>query len=165
MVRSLAVVLAIVGVIVGINLAGRPTPDTQAVNYRDAVVAARQTASYDVLAPVSLPPGWRATSARTDTEGGVVEWHLGLVTASEEYAAVEQSDRRPARVFVDRFAEGARPAGEEDVSGVAWRRVEGGDPEPRALVRTDDGVTVVVAGSASWAELADLAASLRGAAA
>jgi hypothetical protein len=47
------------------------------------------------------------------------------------------------------------------VEGTTWRRLEGGSPEERALVRTERGVTTMVAGSASWAELEELAATLR----
>jgi len=47
------------------------------------------------------------------------------------------------------------------IGGATWRRVEGGDPEPRALVLERNHVTTVVAGSAGWAELRELAASLQ----
>ncbi len=47
------------------------------------------------------------------------------------------------------------------IGSATWRRVEGGDPEPRALVLERDDVTTVVAGSAGWAELRELAASLQ----
>jgi hypothetical protein len=161
MVRSLAVVLALVGVVVVFYLAGRPDPVVREVQYADALALARQTATYDVLAPDPLPTGWRATSARARTEGDAATWHLGLVTARGSYAAVEQSDG-DRRDFVDRFADGARPAGTVTVDGVTWDRIEGGEPEERALVRTSRGVTTLVAGSARWDELRELAESLRG---
>jgi hypothetical protein len=161
MVRSLALVLVLVGVASVFYLAGRPDPVVREVQYTDALALARQTASYDVLAPDPLPDGWRATSARADTEGDVTTWHLGLVTAAGSYAAVEQSDG-DRRDFVERFAEGARPNGTANVDGTTWRRLNGGQPEERALLRTTDGVTTLVAGGARWAELERLAASLRG---
>jgi hypothetical protein len=161
MVRSMALVLVLVGVAVVFYLAGRPDPVVREVQYADALALARQTASYDVLAPDPLPDGWRATSARARTEGDVTTWHLGLVTASGSYAAVEQSDGE-RRDVVDRFTEGARPSGTADVEGTTWRRLEGGEPEERALLRTMDGVTTLVAGGARWEELEELAASLKG---
>ena len=50
--------------------------------------------------------------------------------------------------------------GEIRIEGRSWQRLEGGDPEPRALVLRDDESTTVVAGTASFDELTALAASL-----
>jgi hypothetical protein len=160
MVRSLAVVVVLVGIIVAFNVAGQPEEVVRDVDYVSAATQARQQASYDVLAPSSLLPGWRATSARTRAVDGAVHWHLGLVTGAGDYAGVEQSDGERAG-FVGDYADRARTAGTVTIAGASWRRLEGGEPEPRALVRTDGGVTTIVAGSATWSELRALAASLR----
>ena len=161
MVRSLALVLVLVGVIVAFNVAEQPDKVVQRVDYPAALAEAQAVATYDVLGPDPLPAGWRVTSARTERSGGGVGWHVGLVTSTEEYAAVEQSDG-DRRALLDTVAAGARPAGSVDVAGQSWQRLEGGDPEERALVRTEGGVTTMVAGSAPWAQLRTLAASLRG---
>lgn len=161
MVLSLAVVLGVVAVVVLLNLRNDPAP-VKTVDYRGAAVQARSLASYDVLVPDGLGPTWRATSARSERVGGAVEWHVGFVTPSSAYAGLEQSDGASAK-FVDRFADGARPAGSTTLAGRQWRRLEGGHPEARALVSTRAGVTTVVAGGASWLELDDLAGSLRSA--
>lgn len=163
MVRSLAVVLVLVGIVVVFNVAEQPEPVVRDVDYLGALEQARQVATYDVLAPESLPEDWRATSARTRQEGSAATWHLGLVTARDSYAAVEQSDGPDRRGFVDDFAAGARRTGTVDIGGRQWRRLEGGEPETRALLTTDDGVTTLVAGGARWSELEELAALLRGA--
>lgn len=161
MVRSLAVVLVLVGAIVAFNVADQPDPVVRDIDYADAVAQARQQAAYAVLAPRPLPTGWRATSARTRSEGAdAVSWHLGLVTAAGDYAAVEQTDGA-REGFVDRFADGAERDGTVKVDGTRWRRLEGGDPEERALVRSEGGVTTVLAGSAAWDDLERLASSLR----
>jgi hypothetical protein len=160
MVRSLAVVVVLVGIIVVFNVAGQPDEVVRDVDYVSAAEQARQQASYDVLAPASLPSGWKATSARTSAGGGAVHWHLGLVTGADDYAAVEQTDGARAG-FIRELAEGATRAGRVTIAGEPWRKLEGGEPEERALVRTDGGVTTVVAGSATWAELQTLASSLR----
>ena len=160
MVRSLAVVLVLVGVVVAFNVAEQPDPVVRDIDYHDALVEARQQATYDVLAPPSLPSGWEATSARTRADGGAVTWHLGLVTGSGDYASVEQTDGARA-AFVREFTDGAQPAGAVTITGASWRRLEDGEPEGKALVRTERGVTTVVAGSATWADLRALATSLR----
>jgi len=161
MVRSLAVVLVLVGAIVAFNVADQPDPVVRDIDYTDALAQARQQTAYAVLAPQPLPNGWRATSARTRPEDGdAVSWHLGLVTAAGDYAAVEQTDG-DREGFVERFADGAETAGTVSISGATWRRIEGGDPEERALVSTGAGVTTVLAGSADWDDLEQLASSLR----
>lgn len=159
MVRSLAVVLVLVGVVVVLSVADQPGPVVREVDYAGAVAQAREQMPYDVLAPRPLPAGWRATSARTRPEGDAATWHLGLVTRSGDYAAVEQTDGARA-TFVDRFLGGSRSAGTVEIAGATWRRLEGGEPEPRGLVRTVDGVTTVLAGSAGWGDLERLASAL-----
>lgn len=161
LVRSLAVVLVLVGVIVAFNVAEQPDPVVRTVDYPAALAEARATAPYDVLGPEPLPAGWRVTSARTERSGGGVSWHAGLVTAAEEYAAVEQSDG-DRRALLEGVARGARPAGTVEVAGTTWRRLTGGDPQQRALLHVSGGVTTLVAGSASWSELEQLAGALSG---
>ena len=159
MVRSLAVVLVVVGVIVALNVAEQPDPVVRDVDYPAAVAQARQQATYDVLAPDPVPTGWRVSSARTERDGNGVAWHVGLVTRGGEYAAVEQTDG-DRRVFVDRFVPDSRAEGTERVAGRTWTRRGDGSTGDRALVLQSDEVTTLVTGSASWAELRTLAASL-----
>lgn len=159
MVRSLAVVLVLVGVIVGLNVAQQPEPVLRDVDYPAALDGAQQGVDYVLAGPDPLPPGWRVTSARTDRVEAATTWHLGMVTASDAYAAVEQTDG-PRKDLVEVHAGGAAAAGSTTIGGRTWQRLSGGDPEPRALVLVADGLTTLVVGNASWAELRELAASL-----
>jgi hypothetical protein len=159
MVRSMALVLAVVAVVLLLTLRDEPTQEVREIGYSAQLDETRAVASYDVLAPVGLGSGWKATSARGRSESGDVTWHLGLVTPDGEYAAVEQSDG-PRKAFVDDHAAGGEDAGQVVISGGAWQRIEGGKPETRALLLRGDGVTTMVAGSASWSELTRLARSL-----
>ncbi|MGZ4609245.1 MAG: DUF4245 domain-containing protein [Actinomycetes bacterium] len=162
MVLSLSVVLGVVFVVLLVGMrGGPPTQTVHEVGYTAQLVQAREAASYDVLAPVGLPPGWKATSVRGLTTDGTVTWHLGFVTPHGRYAALEQS-AGAAQPFVDDFADGAKAAGRSPIGGHVWQRIEGGRPERRALVLHGTGVTTVVAGGASWGELETLARSLRG---
>ena len=159
MVRSLAVVLVVVGVIVALNVAEQPDPVVRDVDYPAAVAQARQQATYEVLGPDPVPAGWRVSSARTAPDGTGVAWHVGMVTRGGEYAALEQTAGE-RRVFVDRFVPDSRAEGTERVAGRTWTRRAGGTTDDRALVLEAGGVTTLVTGSASWAELAELARSL-----
>ena len=160
MVRSLLVVLVLVFVVVALNVQRHPDSEVRRFDYSGVFSQARDQAPYDVLAPIGLPDAWVPTSARTTRAGAAVTWHVGFVTPDDDYAALEQSDGNPA-VFVRQFADGGDRAGSVVIGTATWRRVEGGDPEPRALVIERDAVTTVVAGNAGWAELRELAASLQ----
>ncbi len=161
MVRSLARVLVVVAVVFLLTVREGPKQVVTRVDFGPQLAEARDQAAYDVLAPVGLGRAWKPTSARGSSDGAAVTWHLGIVTPAGDYAAVEQSDGSRAQ-FVDGFASGSRGAGTVSVAGVTWRRLVGGEPDPRALVRSAGGATTLVAGTASWTELRRLAASLRG---
>jgi hypothetical protein len=160
MVRSLLAVLVLVFVVVALNARPHPDSEVRRFDYSGVLAQAQDQARYDVLAPIALPDSWVPTSARTTSAGPAVTWHVGFVTPADDYAALEQSDGSPAS-FVRQFADGGERAGNVVIGSATWRRVEGGDPEPRALVIERDHVTTVVAGNAGWAELEELAASLQ----
>lgn len=159
MLRSLLVVLALVFLAVALSARSDSGLRVRPVDYGSALAAAREQAPYDVLAPVGLPSGWTATSARVGRAGDAITWHLGFVTPTGTYAGLDQGDGRAAAV-VDTVARDARAAGTTTVGGLRWRRLAGGQPEPRALVLEAERVTTVVAGGASWAELRTLARAL-----
>lgn len=122
----------------------------------------RAAAPYQTYLPRSLPAGWQATDSRiTGTRtGGPVAWHLGCRTARGGYAALEESDENPA-AFVPRMANRDRPVGTLQVAGAAWERYYRPDKKQYSLARRLPGVTLVVTGTASYDELAALAAALR----
>ncbi|WP_165865574.1 DUF4245 domain-containing protein [Vallicoccus soli] len=164
MVRSLALILGIVAVV--LVLVPRPSGETvRTVDWRPVAQQAAGSATYDVLVPAGLPEDWRSTSARVDRapgEGGSVAWTIGFVTPEDDYAATGQSDG-DAAVFVEDLTKQGAATGTVEVGGATWERRErdlAGEPR-RSLVRELDGSTVLVTGTASWAELEVLAGSLR----
>ena len=159
MLRSLGVVLAVVAVILFLN-ARDESPTVRSTGYTGALREARAAAPYDVLGPVGLSREWRANSARAPREDAGVTLHIGFVTPEGEYAGLEQGAGASKR-FVDRFVDGSESTGSVTIAGRTWERREGGEPEPRGLVLRIGPSTVVVAGTAEWAELEELAASLR----
>ena len=160
MVRSMAVVLAIVFLMV--LLAWRPEPDPiTVVDIAPAVSLAGSQAAFPVSAPTGLPPGWRPTSARwepTAESTSLPVLHLGYVTPAEAYAQVSQSTAATTAYVVEQTSAGV-PSGTQEVAGTVWERFDG-DPR-RSLMRTDGGVVTIVSGTADWDELVALAASLR----
>lgn len=162
MARSLAVLVAIVLAVGGFILfQPKPHDAVQVVDINPAVADARAAHAFPVQVPQGLPVGWRATSARDQVSGRVVELHLGYVTPSRHYAAVEQSNGDAAAFLAGPQVLGGRgaPAGTVVVHGVAWQRYR--ISTGTALVRQGGAVTTAVLGTAPQAELVALAGSLR----
>lgn len=159
--RSVLVLGAIVALLVvgGSALFGRDSDPVRTVDYRKTVEQVREGASYEVLAPPSLPDGWRATSTRYEpgSRGG---WHLGVLTSRGEYIGLEQTPRRPAEVL-EEISPDTRPAGRTRIDGDSWRVRTGTDGET-TLVRRSGKVTVLVTGSAGRERIEAYASSLRG---
>ena len=125
-----------------------------------ALAQARQSAPYEVYAPEPIPKGWTPTVARFEPAPPANVWTLGLVTGSDEYAAVAQTDSDP-RALLDEVAPDAVAAEESTVNGQTYQRWEVPGQSRRALAAEVTGSTLVVGGTADWAELERLAASLR----
>lgn len=165
MVRSLALVLGVVGVVALITVRGSSDP-VREISYADELVAARSAAPYDVLAPEGLD-GYQATSVRYREVDGTTVWHLGFVTPAGDYAGLDQVDAASTGYledFVTDLTEGAVAGTQVTVAGELWQRYDGGgssaDEQVRGLLRTDAGASVLVSGTAAWAELEELAGAL-----
>ncbi|HEX2317197.1 MAG TPA: DUF4245 domain-containing protein [Thermomonospora sp.] len=132
-------------------------------DYGGHLFALRTDAPYTPYAPEGLPATWRPTSSRLSglNSKGPVAWHLGMVTPSEEYAALEQSNEKPVAEYLWRMTNSREALGPQQVAGQTWQRYYREDKDQRSLVRTLPDVTVVVTGTASYEELAVLAAALK----
>lgn len=157
MIRSLALVLGVVAIVLLITL--RPQPDpVRVVDPTPVLLSARAEAVYPVVYPQGLGEGWRPTSARwqpTPASDTVPAWHVGFVTPGDEYVQVGQSSTDDADYVVEQTS-GGLPAGE---SAGGWQRYDNGDGTV-SLVRVVDGVTVVISGTADWNVLEDVAGRL-----
>ena len=160
MVRSLGLVLLLVVALW--FFAQPPDSDEAAIRVVDPApdVAAWTSAVPDapVLAP--LPDGWRPTSSRLGRAPDRLS--IGHVTPADQYAEFAASTG-PVAEFVAESTGKARRTGSVDVRGTAWESYEDDDGSV-SLVRTFDGVTVVVGtlrATASLEELSVLAAAVR----
>jgi hypothetical protein len=154
--RSVAVLGLIILALYGFGRLFTSTPETsvKAVDYVSVVEQARPAAAFPLAAPSSLPEGWRATSARFQTNG----WHLGVLTDADDYVGLEQLTGSADRA-VDRFAEDSKDAGTADVAGQTWTVRTG--PDGRVTyVRTEDGLTTLVNSTASRPVVEDYISSL-----
>lgn len=154
--RSIGVIGVILVALFGVGKLVTVEPDqpTRTVDYRSAVESARPVADFPLLAPPSLPSGWRATSARYEPDS----WHLGVLTSGDEYVGLEQV-RISERRAVERFADGSRADGAVPIEGTTWSRRNGPDGDS-TYVRRDGDITVLVTGSASREQVERYVASL-----
>ena len=159
--RSLAVVVVVAVVI---WLVGYPRSHDESVHTVDigpTLKAVERIAAYHALIPGGLSEDWRPTSAHIGHRSGharPTSLHIGYVTPDDEYAALEESDASRDG-FVAATTDRAPVAGSRVIDGVTWEERAKGST--RSLVRAIGDVTVIVTGTASYAELAELAASLR----
>ena len=156
MVRSLALVLGVVAVVLLITL--RPQPDpVKVVDPTPVLVQARIEAPYPVLYPQGLDSAWRPTSARwqvTEESTPMPAWHVGFVTPDDAYAQIGQSATTDVAYVVSQTSNG-RPSG----TAGEWQQYDNG-AGTRSLVAVRGGVTIVVSGTAEWTVLEDLASRL-----
>jgi hypothetical protein len=162
LVGAMLVILAVVIAFVVLREVNRndPASPVRAIDYSRDADFARDQAKFAVVAPASLPQGWRATTARY-VPGAEEQWHLGLLTEDDRYVGLEQSaDSAETMVeqHVDEDATRGEPVAVAGAEWTTWRDDEG----DLALVREDGGTTTLVVGHEVGADvLADFAASLR----
>lgn len=162
MIGALLVLLAVVGLFMLMQSLNRPEPPNpvQAVDYRRDVPYAKAQAGFDLVAPASLPAGWKATTVNF-TDGGRAHWHLGCLTGKGRYVGLEQGDESVAAMveaYVDPQASRGRPT---TIDGSRWATYTdaGGD---LALVRRAGRTTTLVVGhEVAKPELAAYVRSLR----
>ena len=140
-VRSVAVIgLIIVGLYAfGKLFTQEPDTPTPKIDYAQVVRQVRPIADFEVLAPSSLPKGWKANSASYDIEG----WHLGIVRGDQDYIGLDQAKVSVARA-VERFADGSKADGTADIDGEAWSVRKGPSGRTTYLRQAGDVTTVVV---------------------
>jgi hypothetical protein len=135
------------------------------VSYRHDLAKLTRLARYTVVAPDGLPRSWYPVSSGLAIGGangpGTATWHLGFWTPSGRLASLEETDASPGE-FVRRMTNDGTLERPVRVAGRVWDTRWNADRRQRSMYYTSRaGVTVVVTGDATWAELRVLAASLR----
>lgn len=158
MVLSMGVVIATVAFLLAVTWRSHEQV-VYPVDYAAAVQQAVQGAPFTVQVPQVT--GYTATVARFEAESagapGAVRLYLGFVDGGGGYVLVWQSDGRPTAVVAAATNSAVCDA---DLSA-AWTRCEAKRPETRAVVKVEDRVTTVVAGTVEWDALQSFADSLR----
>ena len=159
MVRSLAVVLGIVAVILILTHRAQPDP-VKVVDPQPVLAVARMQADFPVVMPEAVA-GLRPTSVRwepTPKSDGQPVWHVGFLTGEGEYVQVSQSTASDPAFIAEQTVD-ARPDGTVAVGGQTWQIWRGANRTSLVLGSSD--VTTIVSGTVDDASLMRFAASLR----
>lgn len=154
--------MAVIALVAGAMYVFIPHDDSKSpvkrVDYRVELLSARRAAAYPVAAPEGLAKTWKPTSVRFDGAKGDA-WHLGFLDPSDEYVVVKQSTAKPSKFIEEATQRAERTKATEKIDGKTWHRYEGQTYD--ALVREDKGATTVVAGTASFKGLTEMARALK----
>ena len=135
------------------------------VSYRGDLDTMTRTASYQVVAPAGLPRSWIPVNSGVAVGGangaGTVTWRLSFATPDGTFAALEETNATAAP-FIRRMTNSGTAQPPVTIVGRTWTPSLTPARDQRSLaLTTAGGVTLVVTGNASWAQLRTLAASLR----
>ncbi len=162
-VSALGCLLAAAVVVVAIPAPHAAEPVT--ISYRGDLAKLARLAPYPAVAPVGLPTSWPPVSSGLAVGGangtGTVTWQLGYVTPDGSLASLEETNAS-AGAFVRRMTNDGTPLAPVRLDGQTWSLSATPSRGQRSMyVTSPAGFTVVVTGNATWAQLRELAASLR----
>ena len=161
MVISLLVIMIPVAILAFVLTRGQDEPVVKTVDWQPVAAQARQQAPFEILTPVELPAGWRATQTSwtkigqadpTGNESVRNRWRLGVLTDQDIYIELDQVDKQ-AGDFVDDITREGQPDGTSQVDGQTWKRLVTDDDRTRSLVLATPAVTTVVSGDTSYQQL------------
>lgn len=134
------------------------TPDVPAVDYSAVLPGAERETGADLLAPTSLPEGWKVTLSRV--RDGV--WSLGTLTSDTDFIGLTQAPEGEDAA-VDEYAEGSERVDDVQVGGLTWTRWTSPDGEStysREVEGPEQRTTAVVTSDVDRATLEQYLASL-----
>ncbi len=157
LVASMAIVLFLVVVTV------REEPDGLVIDYRASAIEAEGGLGQQVLAP-EVPADWVSNRADLSGDSTVIEWYIGFITPGERFLALVQGfDANPS--WLAEELRQPQSSEEIEIGGITWtlydrRGIEGVGNRQYALVTETETSTVVLYGTASEAEFAQLATAV-----
>ncbi len=162
MVGALVVLLGLIAVFVVLRAVNRTTPPSpvHAIDYHQDVRYARKQAGIHLLAPPSLPAGWKATTVNY-VDGAQEHWHLGCLTGAGRYVGLEQADRpvlTMVRAYVDPQPSRGAPV---MIDGAAWKTYTDSGGDLGLVHRAGNTTTLVVGHDVARGELVTYVKSLR----
>ncbi len=167
MVRSLIVILGLVAVLIAIvpRISSVDQPAVDAASVVGYAVTSSKGVAFE--APVGLPTGWKATSARYEpSTDGIVTWQGGWTTPSTDgYVSIRQAVKVSGKWITaatdDGVVQGAVQAG-----GRTWEKRYSAQHNQTSLVdEHPDGLTTVITATAPMGDILTFTNDLKPAAA
>jgi hypothetical protein len=162
MLRSLLVVGVIVAALVAIvprvNSVSQPPVDVAG-----AAVEIARDSGWPIEAPEGLPDGWKATSVRyVRSTDGLMTWHAGYQSPDGNYVAIEQT-KAATSGWVEAETNRARVTGQTQAGGRTWDTYVRSGKLQNSLVDKAGagGLTTIITGTGTFAELSAFADALR----
>src|SRR6202034_1313654 len=158
---ALGCLLAAAILVVAVPIPHAAEPVT--VSYRGDLARLVRLAPYPAVAPVGLPGSWQPVSSGLGVGrpngAGTVTWQLGYMTPGGSLASLEETNASPA-AFIRRMTNSGTALGPAQIAGLPWTLVSTPSRGQRSLyyIGVAGRFTLVVTGSATWAQLRDLAA-------
>ena len=134
------------------------TPNVPEVDYAAVLPGAERETGADLLAPSTLPEGWKVTSSRV--REGV--WSLGTLTTDQRFIGLQQGPL-PEDEAVAEYAAGSERSGSVEAGGRTWTRWSSPDGETtysREVPGPQEDTTAVVTSDVDAAALERYLASL-----
>jgi Protein of unknown function (DUF4245) len=162
-VAALGCLLGAAIIVVAVPMPHAAEPVT--VSYRGDLAELARLAPYPAVAPVGLAASWQPVSSRLTVGGadgaGTVTWHLGFMLPDGSLASLEESNAGAA-AFIRRMTNSGTTLGPAHLAGRTWTLSSTPSRGQRSMYYTGPaGMTLVITGNATWAELRELAGSLR----
>ncbi|MEP7034303.1 MAG: DUF4245 domain-containing protein [Actinomycetota bacterium] len=158
MVLIIAAVLAWIALVPRVSGISQPAVDVSAV-----AMQVRQDTSWTISEP-QLPAGWKATSVRfAPAADGLRTWHVGYLSPEGNYVSLEQT-RGATDLWVSAQTSAGKGQGSVSAAGRTWQKLSSGTTVQRSLVSRGSGpgdLTTVLSGTAPYAQLAQVAATLQ----
>lgn len=155
MIRSMAVIIVIAFALYFIS--GRTNgSSTDTVDVVGTAQHHAQQSGHPYAYPKDLPDGWEASTVRYASASGVMAWQAGYSTPDDTYVSLRQA-ADPDEEWVGAQVQGGEVVGELTTDdGREWVKHSVDGAVQRSLVlepQESEGLTTVVTGSASWAQL------------
>jgi hypothetical protein len=160
---SLGCLLGAAIIVVAIPVPHASEPVT--ISYRSDLATLARLAPCPAVAPAGLPASWQPVSSGLAVGGangaGTVTWQLGYMTPGGLLASLEETNASAAG-FIRRMTNNGTALPPTRLAGRTWSLSSTPSRGQRSMCFTSaTGFTVVVTGNATWAQLRELAASLR----
>ncbi|MEV0727587.1 DUF4245 domain-containing protein [Polymorphospora sp. NPDC050346] len=156
---SLLVLLVPIALIFGVYRVFFGADQPVVIDPAPAVAQARASGAFEVIDPTGVDDDWRPVTANFNGADGTATLRVGFVSPEGEGVQLVQSDVPAETLLPQELTADGQPQGVIEIGGRTWQRYTA-RPGERALVLLEPERTVMVVGSATEAELRDLADGL-----